>query len=165
MRCLDLAPAARGLSVSSSLFPDLGPCLDGRSYSSASDPSSPLCQEDSTSFRRRLFSGRSLAMNSSSSLDILLTSYIDAENISNVSCESYEFVDFGVAGSLKGRRGAKRAKTISFISALRKHVRGGNFQIHLFHYSSNVSHISKRFITTGCSDQNSHYVIPCRTEP
>jgi hypothetical protein len=45
-------------------------------------------------------------MNSSSSLDISLTSYIDAENVFNVSCESCEFVDFGVPGSLRGRRGA-----------------------------------------------------------
>src|SRR5277367_6497262 len=25
----------------------------------------------------------------------------------------------------------------------------------------NTSYISKRFTTTGCSDRNSHYVIPC----
>ena len=111
MRCLDLVPAARGLSGSPLLFPDLGPSLEGRSYSSASDPALPLCQKDLASFKRRLFSGRLLEMISSSSLDISLTPYIDVGNLFNVSCERCEFVDVGVPDTLKKAKSSRRAKT------------------------------------------------------
>ena len=154
MRCLDLVPAARGLPVSSPLLSDLGPSLEGRSYSSASDLFPPLCQKDSASFKRRLFSGRSLAMNSSSSLDISLTPYIDAENVFNVSCERCEFVDVGLPGTLKRAKSSRRAKTFQ-LACCGKHVQALNGNFH-DPYSDTIHVIflisSKRFITTRCSD-------------